>query len=154
MSAPLSSLKAERVDSALMSARRPSLRPIRSSLVVVIFGIVGMSLMLAQASLVATAGYQVKRLEEINAAWERQNQDLAAEVGYLKSMDRIEQEARGRLDMVTPTSYLYVTVDALPSETSPLLEDSSGAVGGPPAITPRPWWESILLALFQMRREP
>ena len=93
----------------------------------------GTILVLGQTSMVATAGYNVERLQEQTALLERRNDELAAEVAALRSLDRIEREARSRLNMVTPTSYLYITVDASPSgpATLPTKGPDREPPGGP-----------------------
>lgn len=105
----------------------------------------GMTFLVLQTSLVASSGYGVEQLTKLKASQERQIQDLDAEVAALRSLDRIEAEARGRLKMITPSKYIYVTVDALPSKPSPLLQKRLNSENRPSSQQRQPWWETIPL---------
>ncbi|MEK7215393.1 MAG: hypothetical protein AAB289_07360 [Chloroflexota bacterium] len=108
----------------------------------------GTTLLLAEASMAAAEGYRVERLEQQKTTLHRQIAQLQAEVGGLRSLDRIEGRARNEMKMVTPDRYLYVTVDRLPQTPTPLLQKSLK----PPeeAAPPRQksWWESLSTVLF------
>lgn len=109
----------------------------------------GFSLLLAQTSLAAAAGYSVERLEQTKALKERQNRELAGEVGSLRSLNRVEWEAMEYLKMVPATSYIYVTVDTLPAEPPALLKKSLEAEQPvQPQAPTSPWWERLLLDTF------
>ena len=113
----------------------------------------GFALLLAQTSLAAAAGYSVERLEQTKALKERQNRELAGEVGSLRSLNRVEWEALKLMKMVPATSYIYVTVDTLPAEPPALLKKSLEAEQPVQPQTPTsPWWERLLLGTTQSGR--
>lgn len=115
---------------------------------------VGMVVLLAQASLVASTGYNVERLEDTKAALIRSNQQLEDSIATLRSLDRIEREARTRLKMVTPTSYVYIRVDALPQAPTSLLRKALKEEEG--SLTPptRSWWEQLVSIFVGFRSQP
>ena len=136
-----------------VARRRPfSLPSVRLGLEVLAFGVLvvlGMALVLAQTGQVASTGYQVERLEERKVYWQRENQGMEAEVARLRSLDRIEQEARNRLHMVTPSSYMYVTVNTLPEQPTPLLKRALGERETTPADTSPSWWDRLGATLMR-----
>jgi cell division protein FtsL len=73
-------------------------------------GLISM-LYLSQASAVATAGYDIKRLEDQKAQWQIKNAQLSMRIAQLRSLERIDTEARSRLKMGPPTKVLYLPVD-------------------------------------------
>lgn len=116
--------------------------------------VLGLAILLAQASVVTSDGYGVERLENTKATLEHSNQQLEEEVASLGSLDRIEREARTRLKMVTPTSYVYVEVNTLPQDPPLLMmkalqEDRSSAARAPT----QPWWETFVSALLSIRSQ-
>jgi len=84
--------------------------------------VAGMTLVLVGASLAAVVGYNVDHLGRQKTLRQRQIAQLQAEVGTLRSLDRIDRRAREELKMAPPTTYLYVTVDRLPEAPTPLLQ--------------------------------
>ena len=74
---------------------------------------VGLAALLAliQSSDATTTSARVQRLEEQLTDWEARTQELEVEVATLGGLERIEQEARERLGMVTPEDTIYVTID-------------------------------------------
>lgn len=82
--------------------------------------IVGLGLLsllyLSQASLVATQGYDIQSLESMRARWEAKNQQLRYRSAELRSVERIEKEARERLKMGPPSKVAFVRVAAPPAQ--------------------------------------
>ena len=116
--------------------------------------VLGMAILLAQASVVASDGYGVERLENTKASLEHSNQQLEEEVASLSSLDRIEREARTRLKMVTPTSYVYVEVDTLPQDPPPLMVKALREGTSSGAQSPvQPWWQTFVRALLSIRSQ-
>lgn len=108
----------------------------------------GTTLLLAEASMAAAEGYKVERLEQQKATIQRQLARLQAEVGALKSLERIEGKARNEMKMITPDKYLYVTVDRLPETPTPLLQKSLKPSEAPTPPQQKAWWESFTIDLF------
>ncbi len=52
---------------------------------------------------VVRLGYEIERLRETQAALVQENKALKLEMGQLRSLKRVEEIARKRLGMVTPT---------------------------------------------------
>jgi hypothetical protein len=65
---------------------------------------------LLQTSGVATAGYDIQRLEGERDDWELRNEQLQLELAKRQSLTWIESEATGRLGMVRaePTALTYL----------------------------------------------
>lgn len=68
-------------------------------------------LLLVETGYVISVGYEIQRLERNKRDWQRTNQLLEVEVARSSSLPHIEYEARERLEMTRPGSYLYVTLD-------------------------------------------
>lgn len=75
---------------------------------------VGM-LYLMQTSNVASLGYELSRLQSVQSRESLTNQELAAEIAELQSLDRAEQTARDRFSMQPMESFVYLDV-AVPAE--------------------------------------
>ena len=101
-------------------------------------------LLLVQTSRVASAGYDIERLQEIREEWKQKNYQLEYETAALKSLDRIEREATIRLKMVPATQHVYLKVD-LPSqakltpEIHPPTHDEPGSENEPAG-----WWGKLI----------
>jgi cell division protein FtsL len=108
----------------------------------------GMTLVLVGASLAAVVGYNVDHLDRQKTLRQRQIAQLQAEVGTLKSLDRIERRARDELKMAPPTSYLYVTVDRLPDAPTPLLKKALQPETAQQPDPARSWWDTLRTALL------
>lgn len=72
-------------------------------------------LLLIQTSGVASVGYDIQRLEDVRDHWRQSNWQLEHEIASLKSLDRIEREARTRLKMQPAEKPVFVTVDVKPA---------------------------------------
>jgi cell division protein FtsB len=76
-------------------------------------------LYLVQASGVATSGYDIQTLEIQRRHIEARNEQLRARIAKLESLDRIESEARVRLQMQVPPRVTFLTFE---SGASPATE--------------------------------
>ncbi|GIW08253.1 MAG: hypothetical protein KatS3mg060_3058 [Dehalococcoidia bacterium] len=72
-------------------------------------------LLLIQTSGVASVGYDIQRLEETRDHWRESNWQLEHEIASLKSLDRIEREARTKLKMQPTEKPVFVSVDVKPT---------------------------------------
>jgi hypothetical protein len=101
-------------------------------------------LLLVQTSRVASAGYDIERLEEIREDWKQKNYQLEYEIATFKALDRIEQEAVTRLNMIPATQHVYIKVD-LPSQAKPTPEIHLPTVANPELENkPASWWERLI----------
>lgn len=79
-------------------------------LVLTLFGLISL-LYLAQASGVATTGYDIQSLEIQRRQWEAKNEQVRARIAALESLDRIEHEAKSRLRMTDPARVVFIQAD-------------------------------------------
>lgn len=70
------------------------------------------AVLLVQSGYITTSGYRLNQLERLKAGWERQNQQLAADVAQLQSLEYADIEARSRWKMVPAQQVMYVDLDA------------------------------------------
>lgn len=106
--------------------------------------VLGTALLLAQTSMVASTGYKVDGLEGTKERLLRENRILEAEVASLRSLSRVDKEARERLKMETPKSYVYLTVDTLPKHPTPLLKKALGqGIEVTTQASAEPWWQPL-----------
>ncbi|MGQ9675033.1 MAG: septum formation initiator family protein [Chloroflexota bacterium] len=107
-------------------------------------------LYLSQASAVATAGYDIKRLESEKKQWQAKNEQLRFQVSQLRSLDRIEREASARLGMAKPQQVAFVSESAAPRSVA--ISSRAGervqpatAAAGETRRSPyeRPWWDGL-----------
>lgn len=89
----------------------------------VVVGLVSL-LYLAQTSVVAGTGYDVKGLENQKAQWQIKNEQLRMKIAQLRALERVETEAASRLKMGPPTKVIFV-----PVETQTTAPDSRTAPG-------------------------
>ncbi|HUE75668.1 MAG TPA: hypothetical protein VMP10_02480 [Chloroflexota bacterium] len=66
---------------------------------------------LVQASGVATSGYDIQTLEIQRRQLEARNEQLRARIAGLESLDRIESEAKVRLQMQAPPRVIFVAIE-------------------------------------------
>ena len=71
-------------------------------------------LYLTQTSDVATMGYEIQTLRAEKERWERHNDQLRVEAHRLRSLARIEEEAKVRLEMGPPENLVFVPVELAP----------------------------------------
>ncbi len=105
---------------------------------------------LSQASAVATAGYDIKRLESEKKQWQAKNEQLRFQVSQLRSLDRIEREASARLGMCKPQQVVFVSESAAPrpvavSSRTGERSQSAAAVAGesPGSQSGLTWWDGF-----------
>ena len=102
-----------------------------------VLGLVSL-LLSVQTSRVTTSGYDIRRLEQVRQEWRDRNHVLEAEISSLKSLDRVEREAKEVLKMVPATRYIYVVVEeAAPSGAATLPRDQQELT------EPPPWWRVL-----------
>jgi len=82
-------------------------------------------LYISQASGVATTGYDIQTLEAQRQQWLARNEQARARIAALESLDRVEVEARMRLQMSAPKGILFVAVE--PSVVVPTVPDRPDA---------------------------
>jgi hypothetical protein len=70
------------------------------------------AILLVQSGSITASGYRLNQLERLKADWERQNQQLAADVASLRSLERAESEARSRWKMEPAAQVLYIDLTA------------------------------------------
>jgi len=103
----------------------------------------GTLLLLLQTSRITSAGYGNQRLQQQRDALLYENDQLEAETGALRSLERIEHEARARLGMApaSAANLVYLTVDVpslgLPPEAVAPADDEQAPTGS------RPWWRRV-----------
>ncbi|MGF1507119.1 MAG: hypothetical protein GYB64_06220 [Chloroflexi bacterium] len=86
---------------------------------VVIVAVIG-ALYLAQASRTAAAGRTLQELEAYREELELQNAQLRAEIAYLRSVPRLQQEAEAMgFRQARASEVYYMTVDSLPTPPQP-----------------------------------
>jgi len=129
-------------------ARLPSLPTLRAELpLVLVVGAVAIGLAglvsVQQFAGAASVSEEMSRLERQRAELQARNSELEAELSYLASLPRIEQEARGRLGMVRPKEFVYVQLEE-GSPPEPKLPDRYRPQTAPsPPSHPRPWWQRL-----------
>lgn len=69
-------------------------------------------LYLRQASAVASAGYDIRQLEEQKKLWQAKNEQLSFQIAQLRSLSRVERDAAARLGMGRPETVVYVAPSA------------------------------------------
>jgi hypothetical protein len=124
-----------------------------SALIPTTIALVGMVslLLLVQISGVAATAYKVQRLEALRTYWQEANYQAEKEIARLQSLDRIEQEAKGRLKMVAAKNPLYITVEramGMPDRKLPLRQQEKA--GTHPSSMP--WWQQMMGWVSQLWR--
>ncbi|MBI4300830.1 MAG: cell division protein FtsL [Chloroflexi bacterium] len=106
-------------------------------------------LLLVQTSRVATAGYDIRRLEQLRESWRQRNYELDVEVSRLQSLERVETEARSRFHMVEPSGYVYVAVDTPPPVRAEVAPETTGWDESEPSVKiSKHWWEAFFRPIF------
>lgn len=80
--------------------------------------IVAAAILLVQSGYITTSGYRLNQLERLKADWERQNQQIAADVAQLRSLEHADTEARNRWQMAPAQQVIYVDLQP-PAPASP-----------------------------------
>ena len=73
---------------------------------------------LRQASAVASAGYDIRQLEEQKKLWQAKNEQLSFQIAQLRSLSRVERDAAARLGMGRPETVVYVAPSASTREAA------------------------------------
>jgi hypothetical protein len=92
---------------------------------VVVFGLVGLNVMLAQNQ------FRLDRFNARNAVEEARFQRLRLQVDQLEAPQRIVATAQGRLGMVAPPGVKYLTPSSPPSAATPSAGTSAPVVASP-----------------------
>lgn len=103
-------------------------------------------LYLTQTSGVATTGYDIETLESQREQWQIQNQQLRLKIAQLRSLDRVEAEAKRRLDMGPPARILYLWVEPQPLGAE--RPQDTAQVREPDGPKPGSWWQNLVGLLF------
>ncbi|MFN8535107.1 MAG: hypothetical protein U0556_16335 [Dehalococcoidia bacterium] len=109
MTALLGSLRRNRAE-GLRLGRLPGVFTMAAAIVSIVS-----VLLLIQTSGVASVGYDIQRLEDTRDHWRESNYQLEHENAKLKSLDRVEREARTKLKMQPAESPVFIAVDVKPS---------------------------------------
>ena len=121
---------------------RPLSMPVVLTMALMAIGLAGL-LPLLQSSQATTTGYTIRQLERQRNDWEARSHELEAEIASLAALDRIEKEARERLNMQAPEQTLYLGVDVAAPESHPIPNRFL-----PPkqetAKEQQSWWQSLL----------
>jgi len=121
---------------------------LRPALIVVGAAVVVIGLVqIVQTSDATSTSFSIQRLDQERLDWQTRVQQLEAQVAALSSLNRVEQEARGRLGMVPAAARESVQVN-LPAPEQPLLGGDraahAGAEGDKDASS---WWQELLKLL-------
>jgi cell division protein FtsL len=121
---------------------RPLGMPVILTITLVAVGLAAF-LPLLQKSQDVNINYSIRQLERQRNDWEARSHELEAEIASLAALDRIDKEARERLNMQVPEHTLYLSVDVARPESQPIP-----ARFLPPeqesAKEDKSWWQSLL----------
>jgi len=117
--------------------------PVVLTIALVAIGLAGL-LPLLQSSQATTTGYSIRELERQRSDWEARIHELEAEIASLAALDRIEKEARQRLDMEVPEHTVYLTVDVAGPESQPIPDRFLPPKKQESAKENQAWWQSLL----------
>lgn len=92
----------------------------------VFFAVAILSLYLLQVSAIATAGYELQRVEMERKGWLARNEQLELEIAKRRSLVWVEAQAAHRLGMVRAEKPVYVRVDG-PAEALGARDARPGA---------------------------
>jgi cell division protein FtsL len=122
---------------------RPLGMPVVLTIALVAVGLAAL-LPLLQSSQATTTGYNIRQLERQRNDWEARIHELEAEVASLAALDRIEEEARQRLNMQTPEHTVYLSVDVASPESQPIPDRFLPPKKQESAKEDQSWWQSLL----------
>jgi cell division protein FtsB len=122
---------------------RPLGMPVVLTIALVAVGLAGL-LPLLQNSQAVNTDYNIRQLERQRNDWEARIHELEAEIASLASLDRIEGEARERLDMEAPEDTLYLTVDVPRPESQPVPDRFLPPEKQESVKDDQSWWQSLL----------
>lgn len=121
---------------------RPLSMPVVLTIALVAVGLAGL-LPLLQKSQDVNTNYSIRQLERQRNDWEARIHELEAEIASLAALDRIEKEARQRLDMQTPGDTVYLSVDVASPESQP-IPDRFLPPKQESVKEQQSWWQSLL----------
>ncbi len=121
---------------------RPLSMPVVLTIALVAVGLAGI-LPLLQSSQATTTGYNIRQLERQRNDWEARIHELEADIASLAALDRIEEEARQRLNMQAPEHTVYLSVDVASPESHP-VPDRFLPPEQESAKENQSWWQSLL----------
>jgi len=107
-------------------------------------------LQVLQSSRAASAGYEIRRLEDQRDDLQAQTRLLEVEVANMAQADRIRQQATTRLGMVPADRTVRVAVGVPAPRVAPLPERYIPAVTVAAPTSP-PWWSLLLENLLGTR---
>lgn len=96
--------------SAVAEALRSPSLPVLLTVCALVIGLAAL-VPLIQSSDATSTNAKIQQLEQERSDWQARVHELELDVAYLGSLDRIENEAKGRLKMVAPQEVHYLTVD-------------------------------------------
>jgi cell division protein FtsL len=117
----------------------------------VLAGVAGIGLLqVLQSSRAASAGYEIRRLEDRRDELQSQTRLLEVEVANMAQSDRIRQQATTRLGMVPAERSMRVAVGVPAPRVAPLPERYIPAFNIVAPLPP-PWWNLLLENLLGTR---
>jgi len=117
--------------------------PVVLTIALVAVGLAGL-LPLLQSSQTTTTGYNIRQLDRQRNDWEARIHELEAEIASLASLDRIEKEARQRLNMQTPEQTVYLSVDVPSPDSQPVPDRFLPPKQQDSVKEDQSWWQSLL----------
>ncbi len=122
----------------------PRLTGVRPALLIAFLVVASVGLLqVFQISNATTNGYTLEQLQQERFDKQAEVHTLEAEVALLTSIDRIDQEARGRLGMVPADRVMTLEVHKQPPEQQlvPLRFISTSKTA---TVETRSWWQKLL----------
>ena len=101
------------------------------------------SLQVLQSSRTATAGYELRALQNQRNELAARVRLLEADIARMANLDEVHAAATGRLGMAPPERTLRATVSVTAPATIPMPERYVQRAPVPPA-DPAPWWARLL----------
>lgn len=100
--------RTQRESTVPQSLRAPGL-PLILTVAIIVVGIAAL-LPLIQSSGATTTNGHIGQLEREQTDWQARVQEAEAQLAYLSSLNRVEQEAKKRFDMRPPEQVIYIAV--------------------------------------------
>ncbi len=122
----------------------PRITGVRPALLIAFLVVASVGLLqVFQISNATTNDYTLQQLEQEQFDKQAEVHQLEAEVSLLTSIDRIDQEARGRLGMVPATSTMTLEVHKQPP-TQQLVPLRFITTSSTAKVESRSWWQKLL----------
>jgi len=122
----------------------PRITGVRTALLIAFLIVAGVALLqVFQTSNATTNDYTLQQLQQERFDKQAEVHQLEAEVSLLTSIDRIDQEARGRLGMVPATSTITLEVHKQPpaQQLVPMRFITTSTTA---KVESRSWWQKLL----------